>query len=126
MEPIILLIGSVLLALILLINLIKSKQTMKEISLSYRDICFYSLAIIAIICAFCLFMIILDIAQIFFIKQFCLTAGFFIFAVSICYALFGDDTKYHDILSTMFIIGGFIILCLSAYVCSAIDLIQYE
>ena len=64
---------------------------MKEIS--YRDICFYSLAIVAIICAFCLFMIILDIAQIFFIKQFCLTAGLFIFAVSICYALFGDDTK---------------------------------
>lgn len=95
---------------------------MKEISLSYRDICFYSLAIIAIICAFSLFMIILDIAQIFFIKQFCLTAGFFIFAVSICYALFGDDTKYHDILSTMFIIGGFIILCLSAYVCHIIEL----
>ena len=99
---------------------------MKEISLSYRDICFYSLAIIAIICAFCLIMIVFDIAQIFFIKQFCLTAGFFIFAVSVCYALFGDDTKYHDILSTIFVAGGFMILCLSAYVCHIIELIMNE
>ena len=89
-----------------------------------RDLCFYSLAIIAIICAFCLIMIVFDIAQIFFIKQFCLTAGFFIFAVSVCYALFGDDTKYHDVLSTIFVAGGFIILCLSAYVYHIIELIQ--
>ena len=91
-----------------------------------RDISFYALSAIAIVCAFCLLMIVFDIAQIFFIKQFCLTAGFFIFAVSICYALFGDDTKYHDVLSTIFVAGGFTVLCLSAYVCSAIDLIQYE
>ena len=91
-----------------------------------RDICFYALAIIAIICAFCLLMIVFNIAQIFFIKQFCLTAGFFIFAVSICYALFGDDTKYHDILSTIFVAGGFIVLCLSAYICHIIELVMNQ
>ena len=99
---------------------------MKEIALSYRDICFYCLAIIAIICAFCLLMVVFNIAQIFFIKQFCLTAGFFIFAVSICYALFGDDTKYHDILSTIFVAGGFIVLCLSAYICHIIELVMNQ
>lgn len=97
---------------------------MKEIS--YRDICFYSLAIVAIICAFCLFMIILDIAQIFFIKQFCLTAGFFIFAVSICYAFFGRGTSYHTLLSCTFIFIAICIMCLAAYVCTMIDLIPYE
>ena len=95
---------------------------MKEIS--YRDICFYSLAIVAIICAFYLFMIILDIAQIFFIKQFCLTAGFFIFAVSVFYAFFGKGTRYHTLLSLFFILITMCMMGFAAYMCSIIDLIE--
>src|SRR5574343_820792 len=91
-----------------------------------RDICFYTLIVIAAIASLCLIAAMTGLFTMFFIKQFCLTAGLFIFAVSIYYALFGDDTKYHDILATIFVAGGFIILCLSAYVCHIIKLMQYE
>ena len=89
-----------------------------------RDICFYTLIIMAALASLCLIAAMTGLYTMFFVKLFCLTAGFFIFAVSICYALFGDDTKYHDILSTIFVAGGFMILCLSAYVCHIIELIN--
>lgn len=91
-----------------------------------RDICFYTLIIIAAIASLCLIAAMTGLFTMFFVKLFCAVASLFIFMVAVFYAFFGRNTSYHTFLSILFIFVAICIMCLAAYVCSAIDVIQYE
>ena len=91
-----------------------------------RDICFYTLIIIAAIASLCLIAAMTGLFTMFFVKLFCAVASLFIFMVAVFYAFFGRNTSYHTLLSSIFILIAICIMCLAAYVCSAIYVIQYE
>ena len=91
-----------------------------------RDICFYTLIIVAAIASLCLIAAMTGLFTMFFVKRFCAVASLFIFMVAAFYAFFGRSTPYHTLLSSIFILIAICIMCLAAYVCSAIDVIQYE
>ena len=91
-----------------------------------RDICFYILIVIAAIASLCLIAAMTGLFTMFFVKLFCIVASIFIFMVAVFYAFFGRNTSYHTVFAIIFILIAICIMCLAAYVCSAIDLIQYE
>ena len=91
-----------------------------------RDICFYILIVIAAIASLCLIAAMTGLFTMFFVKLFCAVASIFIFMVAVFYAFFGRNTSYHTVFAIIFILIAICIMCLAAYVCSAIDLIQYE
>ena len=91
-----------------------------------RDICFYTLIIIAALASLCLIAAMTGLFTMFFVKLFCIIASLFLFMVSVFYAFFGRNTSYHTVFAIIFILIAICIMCVAAYVCSAIDLIQYE
>ena len=91
-----------------------------------RDICFYTLIIMAALASLCLIAAMTGLYTMFFVKLFCIIASLFLFMVSVFYAFFGNGIRYHTLLSLFFILITMCIMCFAAYVCSAIDLIQYE
>ena len=91
-----------------------------------RDLCFYILIVIAALASLCLIAAMTGLFTMFFVKLFCIVASVFVFMVSVFYAFFGRGTSYHTLLSSIFILIAICLMCVAAYVCSAIDLIQYE
>ena len=91
-----------------------------------RDLCFYILIVIAALASLCLVAALAGLYTIFFVKLFCIIASLFLFMVSVFYAFFGNGIRYHTLLSLFFILITMCMMCVAVYVCSAIDLIQYE
>ena len=91
-----------------------------------RDICFYTLIIIAALASLCLIAAITGLFTMLFVKLFCIVASIFIFMVAVFYAFFGRGTSYHTFLSILFIFVALCIMCLAAYVCTMIDVIPYK
>ena len=91
-----------------------------------RDICFYILIVIAAIASLCLIAAMTGLFTMFFVKLFCIVASIFIFMVATFYAFFGRNTSYHTVFAIIFVTVAICRMRVAAYVCSAIDLIQYE
>ena len=91
-----------------------------------RDICFYILIVIAAIASLCLIAAMTGLFTMFFVKLFCIIASLFLFMVATFYAFFGRNTPYQTVFAIIFVIVAICLMCVAAYVCSAIDLIQYE
>ena len=88
-----------------------------------RDICFYTLIVIAAIASLCLIAAMTGLFTMFFVKLFCIIASLFLFMVSVFYAFFGEGIRYHTLLSLFFILITMGMMCFAAYICSIIDLI---
>ena len=91
-----------------------------------RDLCFYILIVIAALASLCLIAAMTGLYTTFFVKLFCIIASLFLFMVSVFYAFFGRNTPYHTVFAIIFVIVAICLMCVAAYVCSAIDVIPYE
>ena len=89
-----------------------------------RDLCFYTLIVMAAIASLCLIAAMTGLYQMFFVKLFCIIASLFLFMVSVFYAFFGEGIRYHTLLSLFFILITMCMMSFAAYMYSIIDLIE--